>query len=172
MGKTETIKDRRVDVYLDTLERKERWKQLADEEGESLSKFVQKCVEYALEQGGVDYAELSDRAKKIQELEEELTELRKEVKQKDTVIEKLESDLRKYRMEPFTEGEFQGTREFDQELIEILQRSTRVTGRELRNRLDIDPNETELMQALDKQLQQLEGYGLVESTTNGWRWTG
>lgn len=61
MGKTESIKERRVDVYLDTLDRKERWTRIADEERQSLSKFVQKSVEYAIESGGPDYAELGDR---------------------------------------------------------------------------------------------------------------
>lgn len=76
MGKTDTIKDRRVDVYLDSLERKERWTELADEEGESLSKFVQKCVEYAIEQGGPDFAELGEESKQIQQLGEEVRERR------------------------------------------------------------------------------------------------
>jgi adenosylcobinamide amidohydrolase len=49
MGKTDTIDDRRVDVYSDTVDQKERWARLAEEEGESLSKFVQKCVKYAIE---------------------------------------------------------------------------------------------------------------------------
>lgn len=44
MGKTESIKERRVDVYLDTLDRKGRWTKLAEEADESLSKFVQRCV--------------------------------------------------------------------------------------------------------------------------------
>lgn len=44
MGKTESIKARRVDVYLDTIERKQRWTRKADEADTSLSKFVQQCV--------------------------------------------------------------------------------------------------------------------------------
>lgn len=60
MGKTDTIKERRVDVYLDTLERKERWTEQSDAAGDSLSKFVQKAVEYGIEQGGPDSAELDE----------------------------------------------------------------------------------------------------------------
>ena len=40
MGKTDTIRDRRVDVCVDTNDRKERWSQFADGEGESLSNFL------------------------------------------------------------------------------------------------------------------------------------
>ena len=170
MGKTDTIKDRRVDVYVDSLERKERWSRIADEEGDSLSKFVQKCVEYALEQGGPDYAELGEESKQIQELEQEVSELRKDIKQKEIVIEKLESELKQHRMEPFLEDDYEGRRQYDQELIEILQTSDGITGEALLRRLEIDPTQTELVKGVDSQLQQLEDYGLVNSTSSGWVW--
>ena len=172
MGKTDTIKERRVDVYLDTLERKERWKEVAAEEGESLSKFIQRAVEYVIEQGGPDYQSLGERSQQIQELEQAVMDLRKELKQKDIVIERLEADLRQYRMQPFTEDGFEGVRQYDEELIDILQSTSRITGTELRQRLDIAPTDTDQLKALDQQLQQLEAYGLVSSTSKGWRWTG
>ena len=172
MGKTESIKERRVDVYLDTLDRKERWTDLAREADESLSKFVQRCVEYAIERGGPDFAELGERSKKIQEFKEEVSEFRKEVEQKNIVIEKLQSDLQRHRLEPFIEDDYEGVREYDRELIEILQGADRITGDELVRRLEINPSETDLMQAVDRQLQQLEDYGLIDNTAKGWRWVG
>lgn len=171
MGKTESIKERRVDVYLDTLERKERWKRIADEADESLSKFVQRAVEYAIEHGYPDYGELGERAQKIQKLEAEVGDLRDELNQKDLVIEKLEADLRTHRMEPFAENDFEGVRQYDQELVEILKGSGPVTDDELRRRLAIEPTETEMLKALNTQLEQLETYGLVTSSPRGWRWT-
>lgn len=172
MGKTDTIKDRRVDVYVDTIDRKERWSRIAEEKDESLSQFVQQCVEYAIEQGGPDFTELGEESKQIQELEEEVRELRQDVKQKQIVIEKLESELKELRTQPFTEDEFEGRRQYDQELIEELQRADRITGDELLRRLNIDPVETELVKGVNTQLQQLEDYGLVRSTPQGWVWKG
>ena len=172
MGKTESIKERRVDVYLDTLERKERWTEFADEADESLSKFVQKCVEYAIEQGGPDYAELGKRAKKIQELETQVDDLRKEIKQKDIVIEKLENDLRRARVEPFQEERHEGKRKYDQELIEVLQETDSITSEELIRRLGVDQSDPKLMEGIDNQLKQLESYGLIGHTPHGWRWVG
>ena len=171
MGKTDSIKERRVDVYLDTLDRKERWKEFADQEGDSLSKFVQKAVEYTIERGGPDYAELGESSQHIQDLEQEIVELKKQLKQKDIVIDKLESDLRGYRLQPFTKAEFEGTRRYDHELIELLQTAETATGEEIRQRLGVDPTQVEQMQAIDNQLKQLEAYGLVRSTSRGWRWT-
>lgn len=172
MGKTDTIKDRRVDVYLDTLERKERWTELAAEADESLSKFVQKCVEYAIEKGGPDFADLGEDSKQIQELRQTVDELRKDVKQKEIVIEKQESELRRHRAEPFLEEDFEGTRQYERELIDILQDADRITGDELLSRLDIEPSETDVVKGIDNQLQRLEEYGLVRNTPKGWVWEG
>ncbi len=172
MGKTGTIKERRVDVYLDTLERKERWQELAEEEDESLSKFVQRAVEYAIEMGGPDFSDVGEQSEQLQELQDEVRALRKDHKQKDIVIEKLESELKRHRLEPFTEEAFAGTRQYDEELIEVLQSADRIKGDDILRRLDIDPSETDLIKAVDNQLQQLEGYGLVASTPKGWRWVG
>jgi predicted RNase H-like nuclease (RuvC/YqgF family) len=170
MGKTDTIKERRVDVYLDTLERKERWTEQAEEAGDSLSTFVQKAVEYAIEQGGPDFGELGEQAKEIQELEDEIADLQADVKQKQIVIEKLESELQEYRRAPFADDDFEGTREFEDELIDVLRGSDQVSAETIRRRLGVEPTETDQMQALDTQLQQLERYGLVEHTSGGWRW--
>jgi len=171
MGKTETIKERRVDVYLDSLERKERWNELADEADESLSTFVQQCVKYAIKQGGPDFAEIGEQSKQIQELEKTIDELREDIKQKEIVIEKLENEVRQHRVEPFLQDEFEGTREYDEELIEILQNTNRIAGDELLRRLDIDPSETELVKGVDQQLKQLEAYGLIRNTPQGWVWS-
>jgi len=170
MGKTDTIKDRRVDVYVDTIDRKERWSRIADEEDESLSQFVQQCVEYAIETGGPDFTELGEESKQIQALEEEVAELRRDVKQKEMVIEKLESELTELRTQPFLEADFEGRRQYDEELIDELQRADRITGDELLRRLNVDPSETDLVNGIDTQLKQLEGYGLVRSTPKGWEW--
>ena len=170
MGKTDTIRERRVDVYLDSIDRKERWSRIAEEEGDSLSKFVQKCVEYAIEKGGPDFGELGEESKKIRELEAELRNLRKDVKQKEIVIEKLESELKHHQVAPFLEENFEGRRQYDRELIDVLQAADRITGEELLKRLNIEPTQTDLVKGINTQLQQLEEYGLVRSTAKGWVW--
>lgn len=172
MGKTDTIKDRRVDVYVDSLERKEKWTRLAEQEDESLSQFVQQCVEYTIEQGGPDFTELGEESKQIQDLEEEVNDLRRDVKQKEMVIEKLETELKALRTEPFLDEEFEGRRQYDEDLIEELKRADRLTGEELLRRLGVDPAKTELVKGLNTQLKQLEEYGLIRSTPKGWVWTG
>ncbi len=89
MGKTDSIKQRRVDVYLDNLEQKQRWKDQAEETGESLSTFVIQCVEYAIEQGGPDFTDIGERSQELQNKDETIRDLREEINQKEIVIEAL-----------------------------------------------------------------------------------
>lgn len=48
MGKTETIKERAIYVYLPSKEQKERWQRYAEKLGVSISKFVIEHVENSL----------------------------------------------------------------------------------------------------------------------------
>lgn len=172
MSKTDTIKQRRADVYLDSLERKRELKELAGEEGVSLSNFIQRCVEYAMGQGGPDLTEAGAARKRLDELKDEVTELRKKLERKDKVIGRLEEELKKYRLEKFSDEEFEGVREFDRELVEVLKEGGWHGDGEILRRLDIDPRDTDLVGAVRGQLGQLESYDLIKSGRRGWRWKG
>jgi len=172
MDKTDSINDRRVDVYLDSLERKAEWSESAEKAGMSLSKFVQACVQYALAQGGPDFLETGGSAEDLQKLQEELREKQTTIEEKDVMIEKLKTELKRYRTQPFLEDDFEGQRQFDTELIEILQNTESIRADELLRRLDVDHQNIDLVQAVQGQLEQLERYELVEETVHGWRWVG
>ncbi|MGC8937116.1 MAG: hypothetical protein ACP5KV_07140, partial [Candidatus Methanomethylicaceae archaeon] len=65
-GKTETIKDRAVYVYLPSVEMVEDWKRRAEKAGVSISKFVVERVEDSIrreegEEGYLSRAELDKR---------------------------------------------------------------------------------------------------------------
>lgn len=171
MGKTDSINDRRVDVYLDSIEQKKRWAELAEERDTSLSKFVQQSVEYAIEQGGPDFIETGQKADELHELEEEMSELQEQIKEKDLVIEKLRTELKTLRSEPFREEDFEGTRSFDEELVEILRDAGQIRSKEIFRRLNVDPQNIEVVEGVQNQLRQLEKYGIIEETINGWKWS-
>ncbi|OKY78779.1 MAG: putative nuclease of RNase H fold RuvC/YqgF family [Candidatus Methanohalarchaeum thermophilum] len=171
MGKTDSIKQRRVDVYLDSLERKKKWKKIAENQDDSLSKFIQKAVQYAIDHGGPNFKELGNKAKQIQELQNQINELKEEVKQKDMVIDKLEEEIEQYRTQKFTNQTFSGKRKHKKQLIDLLKNHKKLNGDEILQKLNIDPTNTEVVEGINKQLQNLEQYGLIEDTGNGWRWT-
>lgn len=164
-------KSRYVYLYLPSSEDKKRWDKLADEAGVPLSKFVIEIVENAL----MEESEFKPRAEMVKELgslRDEVRKLRDDLKLKNIVIDKYESELKRYRSATFLEGGFEGARGYNQELVELLKRKTVIDSYRILEELGIDPREADLVKAVSTQLDNLEGYGLVESTSRGWRWKG
>jgi predicted nucleic acid-binding Zn-ribbon protein len=171
--KTETIKERAIYVYLPSQEMVKDWKKRAKRQGASISKFVIEHVENSLHQEEVPtYKPRGELIKEIGELRNEIKELQGDNRQKRIVIERLEHELRRYRTGIFLEERFEGVRKYDKELIEILKKRGVVDSDALLRELNIDPREGELVQALAKQLENLETYGLVSVSKRGWRWQG
>lgn len=171
MGRTETIKDRAIYVYLPSVEMVEDWKRRAERQGTSLSKFVREHVENSLRQEErPGYRSRGHLLKELRELKEKLAEGRKKTRRLDVVAEKLERELRRYRAKPFLEENFAGIRRFQKELVDVLREGGVLSSEELLSRLSIERSEHEAVKGISKQLQILESYGLVESSPRGWRW--
>ena len=169
MVKPIDLKKRAIYVYLPSEEMAEEWKKLAKESGVSISKFVQEHVENSLRQEkGKKFVYL---IKKIEELQEENKKLREENRILKAAYEKLEEELKHYRAKPFLELQ-EGSRFYEKELVKVLKEKKKVSNEELLEILGVNPKQTELIKAISKQLQNLEAYGLVEPTFDGWRWLG
>ena len=168
--KTDTIKERAVYVYLPSIETARRWKELSEKAGTSISKFVIEHVENSLGQEEDDYEPRIRLVKKINDLEEEVTELRKEKKILNIVVERLETELKHYRTKPFLENNFEGTRTYEKDLIELFRRQKKVMSDEIATKLGIDSRDIQLVKAINKQIESLESYGLVKPVPGGWKW--
>jgi len=86
------------------------------------------------------------------------------------LVDNLDNELKRYRVKPFLEEEFKGVRRFDKELIDLLREGGTYSGDEILSRLNINPADTDLVKAVNKQLEILESYGLVEYSVRGWKW--
>jgi len=170
MGKTETIKQRAIYVYLPSAKLVERWKETAKKQGTSVSKFVIEHVENSLRQEEPSYKSRGELWKEIKRLREELKETAREKRLLGHVVEKLEREVRRYRAQPFLQPDFEGVRQFQKELIEVLKEGRVISSDELLSKLDVDPLEHEAVKAIYKQLEILQAYGLVEPSPRGWRW--
>lgn len=170
--KTGTIKDRAIYVYLPSLEMVKDWKERAEKGGVSISKFVIERVEESLrrEEGEEGYLSRSKLIQKLRDAEEELKKVRNENRLLKRLAENLDNELRRHRAQPFIEEDFEGVRRFDRELIELLRKGGSYTQEEILARLNINPSESELVKAVSKQLEVLEGYGLLEYKGRGWKW--
>ena len=87
------------------------------------------------------------------------------------LVENLDTELKRYRAQPFLEEGFQGVRSLDRELIQLLKEGELLSDDELLSRLNISPTDTNVVKAVSNQLQALESYGLVEFTGRGWKWS-
>ena len=173
-GKTETIKDRAIYVYLPSLEMVEDWKRRADRGDVSISKFVIERVEESVrrEEGEEGYLGRMELIKRLRDAEEELKKLRDENRLLKKLVENLDNELRRYRAQPFIEEAFEGIRRFDRDLIELLKKGGSYTEEQIMADLNIDPSDSSLVKAVSKQLEALEGYGLLEYRGRGWKWKG
>jgi hypothetical protein len=163
------LKARYVDVYLPSESAKQEWGEEAEKAGLPLSKYVYEVVEAF--RAKKDETPRTDLIKELAEAKEEIQALRNDLRMKNLLLEKLESDVYKASYADFKEIKMvEGSRRHDLELIKILRRGKSLEGYTILKELGIDPNETEAVKLVNNQLQSLQRFGLVEETANGWRW--
>jgi predicted DNA-binding protein len=171
LGKTDTIKQRSIYVYLPSVEQKRRWDEQAQKQGVSISKFVAEHVENSLRQvEEQDYKSIGDLCKEVKQLKEQISKETREKRVLEIAVEKLEEELRRYRAQPFLEEGFAGVRRYQKELVEILRQGHLVSSGEILSRLGIKPSEGEAVKAVSAQLENLEKYGVVKVFPKGWKW--
>jgi hypothetical protein len=171
LGKTETIKERSIYVYLPSTEQKKRWDECAEKQGTSISKFVIEHVENSLRQiEDSSYKSMGEVYREHRQLKERLDQAAREKHVLEIALEKLEEELKRYRAQPFLENQFFGVHGCQKELIKILRLNRLVTSEEVLSRLGIRPSDREAIKAISRQLELLEGYGLVRSSSKGWKW--
>ena len=170
--KTETIKERSIYVYLPSKDMVDEWKKKAQAAGMSTSKFVIENVEGGLRRDEEGFTPRADLLERVTKLEEENTELRKKTKILDSAINNLESELQHYRSQPFLNNNFTGFRKYEKDLIHLLSKRKKVESTEILNALGIDPTKSDVVKAINRQLENLERYGLVRPVLGGWEWQG
>jgi hypothetical protein len=163
------LKARYVDVYLPSQDVKQQWEEEAKNAGIPLSKFVFEAVEAF--RTSKKETPRSDFIKELAEAKEELQKLRNELKMKNLLLEKLESDVYKARYDSFKEVRMdEGTRRHDEDLIKALRRGKPLDGFSILNELGIDPRDTDAVKLVNNQLESLRRLGLVQEIAEGWRW--
>ena len=172
-GKTETIKQRSIYVYLPSTKMAGDWKSRAEKAGISISKFVMDRVEDSLkrEEGEEEgYLSRIELIKKLKAAEEDRKKTSEENRLLKRLVENLDRELKRYRTRPFAEEGFEGRRSFDKELIDLLRKGGSHSQEDILAHLNVDPSDAEMVKAVSRQLQALEAYALVEYSGRGWRW--
>lgn len=163
-------KERYTYVYHPSVPHKERWEKAARKAHTSLSKFIIAAVDGMLDEN----EEFMPRREIMRELESSRAEnkaLRDDLRQKSIVIERYEAELKRHRSQAFMEDDFRGQRRYSRELADILRKGT-VDSYRLLEELGIDPRESDLVKAVSKELEELEGFGVVKTDGRSWQWIG
>src|SRR5512139_2276231 len=113
-------KSRYIYVYMPSFEDKKRWEKLAEEAKVPLSKFVIEMVEDSLAES--EFKPRAEMTKELGKLRSDNKQLRDDLKLKTIVLEKYETELKRYRSEAFLEDKFEGVRKYNKEIIAILKR--------------------------------------------------
>ncbi len=172
-GKTKTIKQKTVYVYLPSEKAVAAWHKEAERHGVSLSQFVFESVE-----AGIDPAKAKIRAKSNpDELAERVSDLEVQLKRahadgavKDAALEKLQADLSRYRVQQLKPQKGSANRQYDKKLIQIIQEKGQISNLDLLSALRVAPSDRELVDAYGEHLDRLAEWGIIAPTANGWRW--
>lgn len=161
-------RSRYIWLYLPSKADKDRWKSLAEKAKTPLSTFCISIIEEKLAEE--DSKPRSQVTKELEDLKRENKGLRDDLRQKDIVLDRYESELKRFRSQTFLEDDYHGVRRYSKELVEIIKTRGFVNSYRLLETLGIDPRESELVKAVSKQLEELEGYGMIKAEAKGWRW--
>ena len=168
---TDIVK-RRVDVYPQSWEQRERWEKAAEKKGMPLSKFIVYIVDEHLHQSPEEeQASVANLKREIANKTEELNELKRELARMKKLLSIQDEELEDYRNKAFVEKSFTGIRTYSRALVDSLRNAGKpLTNDELLQKLGIPPNEAQRIKAISAQLESLSAYGLVKYSAKGWRW--
>lgn len=162
-------RSRYVWLYLPSKAEKDRWKGLAEKAKSNLSEFCISIIEERLaEEDGI--IPRREALKEVITLKAENKALRDELRQKEIVIERYESELRRHRAEPFLADDYKGVRPYSAELVQVIKGRGRIDGYALLELIGVKPNEAETIKSVSKQLEELEKFGLIKADGRGWQW--
>ena len=163
-------RSRYIWLYLPSKADKDRWKSLAEKAQTPLSTFCISIIEEKLAEE--DSKPRSQVTKELEDLKRENKGLRDDLRQKDIVLDRYEGELKRFRSQTFLEDDYHGVRRYSKELVQTIKGRGFVDSYRLLETLGIDPRESELVKAVSKQLEELEGYGMIKAEAKGWRWIG
>lgn len=162
-------KSRYVWLYLPSKADKERWQAEADKVHSPLSNFCISIIEERLAEEEV-FKPRREMAREMDALKAENKALRDDLRQKSIVIERYEGELKKFRSQSFTNDDYAGVRRYNKEIVDLLKSRGQADSYKILEALGIDPRESELVKAVSRQLEELEGFGFIKSDGRSWKW--
>lgn len=162
-------RERYIWLYCHSVEDKKRYQELANVADIPLSKYLLGIIDDALairENPGNRTISI----KELDTLKEDNKKLRDDLRLSRMLIERLGAENKSYKEAAFLNPSFTGILEYDAEVIQAIKTYGPIRTPRLLERLNIDPTDLKGIEALSRQLENLEAHGLVERSSNGWMW--
>ena len=170
MVRDDKIKNKAIYVYTKSQMMADEWKSLAKKAELSISKFIVEHVENSLKSTDKNVTSRLDLLTENTKLTEQLTKLEKRLRRQDSLIDKLEEDLRQTRASAFLPETDKGIKDYERKLVDFLREPGTHTDNEILRKLGIKQTEIEAIKSISTQLENLQAYGAITRTNKGWTW--
>jgi hypothetical protein len=172
LGKTETIRQRAITVYLPTKEMVEKWKAEADKHDMSLSSFITEIVDDAMRRKLAGVTPREELEKRLNESLSELKVLKGKLESADVAQKRADETIADYRkrLERTVPEELDAG--ITSQLVSAFMKKGTILVEEIPEKAGIDLNDHEGMVKIHLSLNFLKAGGLVENRVFDWRWKG
>ena len=170
LGKTETIRQRAVTIYLPTKEMVEKWKAEADLNDMSLSGFITEIVDDAMRKRSAGMTPREELEKRLVEAETELKALNEKLESADVALKRADETIADYRkrLERTVPEELDAG--ITSLLVTAFTKSRVILVEKIPESVGISLDDHEGMVKVLKSLNFLRASGLVENQMFEWRW--
>jgi hypothetical protein len=167
----EEFKNRYLSAYFSTEKEKVFWENFAEERGTTLSKLVLEGLAMLRDRDLTKPR--PDLIKENDELKAELKKINYELKIRNELLRKYETEVYKARHSGFKALNIRDdeSRRYDLDLVKLLKSGKTFNSEELLGSLNIDSEDIEASGLVWNQLSALEAFGLVVETRFGWKWS-
>ncbi len=155
-------------IYCDSQQEKESFDELAAERGSSTSRLLLNILREW--KAGLQLPRDQEQPDNLADLRDRIAALEEALRHERLLRESSEAEIRRLMAEPYlAEGPLMGQLPTNPELERVL-RARPLQDIALLKAMGIDNGDARAVRALTRQLETLEGMGVVKKERNGWRW--
>jgi len=145
----------------------------------SISRYISELLEDHINAEGTGTAR-KDLQKNLLSMEDQNKKLRAEnvtlsqqIERMNRLVERYEDQLQQLKQGVWLQnGKFDGVREYEQRLIDLLREHKRIREEELLDLLHVSPTDANVTKAVLKQLGTLLDYGVIKMYKGCYQWLG
>ena len=163
----EKYADRTLTIYFPEKEEFQELMEAAIAKRLRTSHFAREMIRRGMES---ETAPRPDLLQESSQAREELSRLRRDLKDKAAAIEKMETELYQLRHQSVLQPS--GQDHYSEDLINLLKEGRTWRGADLLKELGVDPQNRIALDIITKQLQNLQDLRLIEESSRGWKWVG